>query len=194
MRLRPFFAALPILLATPALAQDPGALPSEPAPPTPPETEETMGIPLAGFAELIGVDGKAAGTVMVKDGPAGILIRVEATGLTPGWHGMHAHEKGDCSDNAAGFKAAGAHAGHAEGLQHGLLNPKGPETGDLPNIHVAEDGSAKAEVFVAGIKLVDVIDGDGTSLMVHAAEDDHTSQPIGGSGDRVLCGVIKLAQ
>jgi len=77
--------------------------------------------------------------------------------------------------------------------KHGLLNPDGPDEGDLPNLYAAQDGSANAEVWSetplngeGGLK-----DGDGSALIIHANEDDHTSQPIGGAGDRVACAVIK---
>jgi Cu-Zn family superoxide dismutase len=34
-------------------------------------------------------------------------------------------------------------------------------------------------------------DKDGSALVIHANEDDHTSQPIGNAGPRVACAVIK---
>jgi Cu-Zn family superoxide dismutase len=34
-------------------------------------------------------------------------------------------------------------------------------------------------------------DGDGSALVIHANPDDHMTQPIGGSGPRVACAVIK---
>ena len=54
--------------------------------------------------------------------------------LPPGWHGLHLHDRGDCSDFAAGFQASGGHLGMNRRIQHGLLNRRGPEAGDLPNI------------------------------------------------------------
>ena len=73
------------------------------------------------------------------------------------------------------------------------MNAEGPDEGDLPNLYVGQDGSAQAEVSSetplngeGGLK-----DGDGSALIIHANEDDHTTQPIGGAGDRVACGVIK---
>ena len=98
------------------------------------------------------------------------------------------------ADMAAGFKKSGSHTGHGSGVEHGLLNPKGPESGDLPNIYAAADGAAKAEVFIAGMKLIDIVDADGTAVIIHAKVDDHVSQPIGGAGDRVACGVIKKSE
>lgn len=171
--------ALP-LFAAPAAAQDE---PVAPAPPPP--------VFLTATAKLLAAGGGEAGTVTLKDGNAGVLMRIEASGLTPGWHGLHLHEKGDCSDAAEGFKVSGKHEGHGNGALHGLLNPAGPEAGDLPNLHADADGTAHAEIFVAGLKIVDLTDGDGTAILIHAGEDDHQSQPIGGAGDRVACGVIE---
>ncbi len=171
--------ALLLPFAGSAIAQDTAI-----APPGPPP------VALTGTAAMIDGKGASAGTVTLKDGNSGVLLRLELTGLTPGWHGLHLHEKGDCSDAADGFKASGAHAGHGNGALHGLLNPSGPESGDLPNLWAAADGTAHAEIFIAGVKIVDLIDGDGTALLVHAGEDDHQSQPIGGAGARVACGVI----
>jgi len=176
------YAALACLLpfAATAVAQDTQIAPSPPPP-----------IALTGNAAMEDVKGVSAGTVTLRDGNSGVLLHFELTGLTPGWHGLHLHEKGDCSDAAAGFKASGAHAGHGNGALHGLLNPSGPETGDLPNLYAAADGTAHAEMFIAGLKIIDLIDGDGTAILVHSGEDDHLSQPIGGAGDRVACGAIE---
>jgi Cu-Zn family superoxide dismutase len=149
---------------------------------------------VTGFADLANNTGEAAGNAILKPGPKGVLVRVEASGLTPGWHGMHLHEKGDCSDNAAGFKASGAHVGHGDAVKHGLLNPEGPEFGDVPNLFAAGDGTAKGEFYLAGSTLETLLDADGTAIIIHAAEDDHTAQPIGNAGARVACGVVMKAQ
>ena len=53
-----------------------------------------------------------------------------------------------------------------------------------------------AEVFTTHARLTAegpgqwLKDQDGSALVIHANADDHTSQPIGGAGDRVACGVI----
>ncbi|OYW30710.1 MAG: hypothetical protein B7Z44_00125, partial [Caulobacter sp. 12-67-6] len=41
-------------------------------------------------------DGKDLGTISLTEAPHGVLLRLELKGLTPGWHGVHFHEKGDC--------------------------------------------------------------------------------------------------
>ena len=154
---------------------------------------EDMGIMKTGYADLTDAAGATAGSALFRPGPKGLVLRIQASGLEPGWHGVHLHGTGSC-DAADGFKSAGDHAGHAEGTAHGLLNPGGPEAGDLPNIFAAADGTAKAEFYLSGATLDSLLDADGTALIIHAGEDDHTSQPIGGAGIRVSCGVVKLAQ
>lgn len=142
-------------------------------------------------ASLIGAEGTEIGTANFIDGPNGEMIRVEITpgGLTPGWHGLHLHAVGTCEDVGT-FTASGGHQGKMEG-GHGLFNPKGPEAGDLPNIWAAADGSAGYEAFTRLTGLDALMDEDGAALIIHAGEDDHLSQPIGGAGARVACGVIQ---
>lgn len=133
--------------------------------------------------------GKEAGGVMLVDAPKGVLLRVSAKGLTPGWHGVHFHDKGDCSK--ADFTSAGAHVHGADKAAHGLLNPAANETGDLPNLFIGKDGSGMAEFYTTLTTLSALHDADGSALVVHASPDDHSTQPIGGAGARVACGVIR---
>jgi Cu-Zn family superoxide dismutase len=145
---------------------------------------------------LVGAGGKALGTVSVTDAPNGVLLRIEAKGLTPGWHGAHFHEKGVCSDE--GFKASGAHvhAASANPVTHGLLNAEANDAGDLPNIYVAADGSTTVELYSTLVSLTGtggrpaLKDADGAALVIHASPDDYKTQPIGGAGARVACAII----
>jgi Cu-Zn family superoxide dismutase len=148
----------------------------------------------AATATLKGAAGQG-GTVQLWQAPQGVVLRVELTGVSPGWHAIHFHEKGDCSD--AGFKAAGAHINHSAAKRpHGLLNPQGPDFGDLPNVHVGADGAGRAEAYTPLVSLRGeggrpaLLDADGSALVVHANPDDHATQPIGGAGDRIACGVL----
>ena len=143
-----------------------------------------------------GTGGADMGQAVLTEGPSGVLLRLELKGLTPGWHAVHFHEKADCSDPK--FTSAGAHINHAAAKKpHGLLNPAGPDMGDLPNIYAGADGAAHAQVFSALVSMKGVgdrpglQDADGSAIVVHANADDYTAQPIGGAGDRVACGVIK---
>jgi Cu-Zn family superoxide dismutase len=140
-------------------------------------------------ADLKNGAGETIGKVTLTAAPKGVLMRVEAKGLTPGWHGLHFHEKADCSKSD--FTSAGGHTHGGGERQHGLLNPKANETGDLPNLHVGADGSGAAEVFSTLTTLDALKDADGSAVLIHAAADDHLSQPIGGAGARVACAAVK---
>lgn len=152
-------------------------------------------------ADFIGPAGEAMGMVEFRDGLGGVILRLDMTGLAPGWHGIHLHVVGDCSDGADGFKASGGHI-NPDDVEHGLLNPAGAHRADIPNILADENGAVKTEIFRAGVHLrpseeaaaingpYPLIDDDGFAVVVHANPDDHLSQPIGGSGDRVACAAI----
>ncbi len=172
------------------------------APPAAPVPMASVSIGRAVEAPIVNAQGGRIGTARFKEGPWGVVIRLDfaARSLTPGWHGAHLHQNGDCTDFAAGFQASGAHVGHgATGATHGLLNPTGPEEGDLPNIHAAETGAFGAELFTPNVTLaaqaqdwrMPLLGAKGAALIVHAGADDHTTQPIGGAGARVACAAIR---
>jgi Cu-Zn family superoxide dismutase len=185
--------AAPLALgAAGALAQSasPSAAPASAAQATPAPAPQPIG-----RAVLRNAEGGEAGTVTAFRGPLGLLFRVEGQGWPAGWHGVHLHAVGKCE--GPGFTSAGAHVNHAEHARpHGLLNANGgPDLGDLQNIYAAADGSAHAEVYLSGAGVTergnDLMDGDGLSFLVHANPDDHVSQPIGGAGPRIACGVFE---
>lgn len=145
----------------------------------------------AATAALKTVDGQDAGTATFTEATAGILIKLELKGLAPGWHGLHIHEDGKCE---ADFSSAGA-IHNPLGSQHGILNEEGPTAGDLPNIHIAADGTGSAELLSPLLSLSKeaddgLFDAGGASLIVTENPDDHVSDPDGNSGKRVACGVI----
>ena len=146
-----------------------------------------------GEATLTDPSGARIGSARFRQGPTGLLIRIEARGLTAGWHGIHLHSVGDCSDRA--FQSASGHVNPVD-APHGLLNTAGPDAGDLPNIHADAQGRVNAEVFTTAARIAPtgpgamLWDEDGAAIVIHAGEDDHRSQPIGGAGDRVACGVM----
>ena len=145
--------------------------------------------PASVTAELKNSTGQTVGAVTLTEAPKGVLMRIEAKGLSAGWHGLHLHEKGDCSKSD--FTSAGPHVHGAGASVHGLLNPAANELGDLPNIHAGTDGAAGAEVFSTLVTLKSLRDADGSAVVVHLNADDHLAQPIGGAGARVACAVVK---
>jgi Cu-Zn family superoxide dismutase len=147
-------------------------------------------------AETAVIDSKGAsiGTLQLRGSAAGTVLRLslKAGSLTPGWHGVHLHAVGDCSDTDK-FMNSKAHVNH-DSKKHGLLNAEGPDNGDLPNIFATADGSVNAELFTPFARISGangLKDADGSALIVHAAEDDHSTQPIGNAGARMACAVIK---
>ena len=141
-------------------------------------------------ASVIDNKGQTIGSAKLSGGPHATVIRLSLrTGaLTPGWHGIHLHSTGNCSDHAK-FQASKGHV-NPDNKKHGLLNPDGPDHGDLPNIFANADGSVNAELATPTL-LKALRDADGAALVIHANPDDHMAQPIGGAGARVACAVIK---
>ena len=138
--------------------------------------------------------GGSAGVATLTEAPNGVLLRIEVQGLTPGWHGVHFHEKADCSKSD--FTSAGGHVHGKPTMVHGLLNPEANEAGDLPNLYVNAQGEGMAEMFSSYVSFAGAAsrealrDKDGSALVIHASPDDHKTQPIGGAGTRIACGAI----
>jgi superoxide dismutase, Cu-Zn family len=173
MRLLTLLTAASLAIGSTAVAQAPGA--------------KTV--------DLQNAQHKTIGSIVLTDAPKGVLLHVEASGLTPGWHGIHFHEKGDCSD--AAFKMSGGHVHTATPTVHGLLNPQANDDGDLTNVYADAKGKVMAELFSPLVSLNGagsrpaLLDADGSAVVIHAKPDDYQTQPIGGAGDRVACAVVK---
>lgn len=147
-------------------------------------------------ARLIDADGVEIGKVKLNAAPTGTLLKVKLRGLEPGPKAIHIHGTGNCDDHEHGFQASGGHL-NPDGKKHGLLNPEGPDAGDLPNFYVHKNGKARAELFTPLASLdgsvgAKILDEDGAAIVIHEKPDDHTSQPIGGAGARVACGMIEV--
>lgn len=114
------------------------------------------------------------------------------TGLTPGAHGLHVHEKGNCT--APDASSAGPHFNPGSSA-HGGPHDAAHHGGDLGNIVADAEGVAEFSTQVAGITLgADAASIIGRSLVVHADADDLQSQPSGNSGRRLACGLISKAR
>ncbi len=128
--------------------------------------------------------GQSVGKVTLSEDPTGTTVKVEATKLKAGEHGLHLHETGSCT--GPDFKSAGGHL-NPTGKAHGRDNPKGSHLGDLANLSVGADGSATTQFLLAGTTIAQLVDADGVALVVHADPDDYKTDPSGNSGDRVAC-------
>lgn len=119
-------------------------------------------------------------------GPDSLLVKYEVTGLAKNSkHGMHIHEKGDCS--APDAASAGGHW-NPDNQPHGDLTSAKRHPGDLGNIVANKKGIAKGEIRVPAFKMGSAL---GLSIIVHAKADDGKSQPSGEAGERIGCGVIQ---
>lgn len=144
--------------------------------------------------KMINTDKQEIGEATLTQTPQGVLIHLnlseKASGLSPGTHAFHVHEIGKCQPP---FKSAGGHF-NPSNKQHGFLDKKGKHAGDLPNVYVSENGPLTVEYLVPELSLrggkANLLDRDGSALVIHERADDYHTDPAGDAGDRVACGVI----
>ncbi|WP_233194254.1 superoxide dismutase family protein [Sporosarcina sp. P21c] len=145
------------------------------------------------MAPVINVDGEEIGSVTLTQGPSGVAMDIDVSGLEPGEHGMHFHETGVCT--APDFKeSAGGHFNPTD-KKHGLENPEGHHAGDLENLVADEEGNAKVTVTTDAVTLESgkensLMDEDGSALIIHEGADDNITDPAGNSGTPFACAEI----
>ena len=132
----------------------------------------------------------ASGTATFIGAQGGLKARVELSGAAPGPHGVHIHEKGDCSDPKAA--SAGGHYNPGTGPHHGGPHTAARHGGDLGNLEVDASGKGTLEVVVEGLSVASLQDGVvGRAIVVHEKADDLATDPAGNSGARIACGRIQ---
>ena len=139
----------------------------------------------------------------------GSVVTVTATfdNLKPGFKGLHIHSVGKCEidspdpkdpSRTGDFLSAGGHLGAGSGPHPG-------HPGDLSSLAVRGDGSAQLVTATDAFSMDDVLDADGSAVMVHAGPDnfanvptryapsgpDEMTQGTGDSGGRAACGVVR---
>lgn len=143
----------------------------------------------AAICELSPTEGNTvAGTVMFATVEGGVKVTAVVTGLTPGSHGFHVHEIGDCS--APDATSAGGHYNPGQ-MQHGGPDAEMRHEGDLGNLVADSTGTAHYERAVTRLALDGANSIIGRAVIVHANVDDLVTQPTGAAGARVACGVIR---
>lgn len=128
-----------------------------------------------------------------------VKIKLELSGdptvLKLGLHAVHIHEKADCSGE---FKCAGGHfdPGPAGNSDPDVNHPF--HAGDLPNIKIDSDGKGMLEAVTSRVTLSEgalcILNGEGTSFMVHANPDPYKGGEHGSGvsgGPRIACGIIE---
>ncbi|AKU14460.1 Superoxide dismutase (Cu-Zn) [Azoarcus sp. CIB] len=149
-----------------------------------------LGGPITAEASLAPTKGNSAsGMVKFTEVDGGVVIDASVTGLSPGKHGFHIHEQGDCS--APDATSAGGHF-NPTGKPHGDPAKGDHHLGDMPMLVADANGDATFGTILEGLTISGKAKGNivGRGLIVHAAPDDFTTQPTGNSGARVACGVI----
>jgi superoxide dismutase, Cu-Zn family len=121
----------------------------------------------------------------------GIKVVADISGLTPGKHGFHIHEYGDCS--APDAMSAGGHFNPAMQKHGGPMDMERHE-GDMGNIIADDKGVAHLEITDKMMSFEGKNSIIGRGVIVHAKEDDLVSQPVGNAGARVACGTIAIAK
>ena len=146
-------------------------------------------------ANLVDAQGRSVGQAFLQQTPQGVLLKLDLKNATPGIHGLHVHDVGRC--DSPSFESAGGHF-NPTNRQHGFVNPRGAHAGDLPNIEVPATTQHSVEYFLADITIDpgprSLSDQNGSSIVIHAAKDDHATDPAGESGDRLACGPIVRAE
>lgn len=138
-------------------------------------------------ANLVTVAGQQVGTATIRATAAGLEVTVAASGLTPGKKGVHVHTTGACTPT---FAAAGGHWNPGSAT-HGLMGAPGQHAGDMPNLDIGANGSGSLVYMLDSAATFDgLLDADGSAFVIHAGEDDQTTDPSGNSGDRLACGVF----
>ena len=136
--------------------------------------------------------GRDLGTLTLSSSNDGIVITGRLVGLPPGEHGIHVHAVGRCDPPT--FESAGDHW-NPTNRQHGAQNPQGPHLGDVPNVTAGADSVANVQLSMTsggslrlGANMV--LDTDGSAVVIHSGPDDYRTDPSGGSGARIACGVV----
>lgn len=139
--------------------------------------------------ESVGKDKVEVGQMFLRSVDSGVQVYGKISGLTPNKvYALHIHELGSCDQMG---KLAGGHF-NPNLTDHGDPNNPNSHAGDLPNIQADKDGVASINYVNTKISTTPNVDNSvfNRSFVLHAGADDYTTQPSGGSGDRIACGVI----
>lgn len=156
---------------------------------------------------LVNPSGAQVGQVQLSQAGSGLQMQLEASNLTPGFHGLHFHAIGKCEPNSpdpsdttktGDFNSSG---GHLEG--GGTEHPE--HAGDLPALYVGQDGTGTLTTVSDRLTADALTDEDGSALVIHEGPDnyaniptryasagaDEESKKAGDAGPRVACAVMR---
>ena len=121
-----------------------------------------------------------------------VTMNVTVSGVKPGEHAIHIHEKPDCS--AEDGSSAGGHW-NPDMTNHGKwADHDGHHAGDIGNLNVDAEGNGTL-TFSTDMWCIGCTDSTKNilnhSIIIHADVDDFVTQPTGNAGGRIGCAVIK---
>ena len=139
--------------------------------------------------------GKSVGMIELSQNEYGVVFTPELADLTPGMHGFHIHQNGNCGSIEKNGKvvlggAAGGHYDPEHTNKHGFPWFDDNHKGDLPALFVSANGLATNPVLAPRLTLKEL---KGHAIMIHAGGDNYSDMPkaLGGGGTRIACGVIQ---
>lgn len=132
----------------------------------------------------------AQGTVrFVQLADGAVEVSVDLTGVPPGVHGFHVHDKGDCGDNG---NAAGGHF-NPSATPHGAPQAEPHHAGDFGNVTADASGGVRTTFTTRSVTVEPGPNSAvGHAVILHANPDDLTTQPTGNAGGRIACGVVEM--
>jgi len=137
-------------------------------------------------------EGESFGTIVFRDSRYGLYIEPNLVNMQPGPHALHVHENPSCAPGADGTPAGGA-GNHYDPAGTGVhAGPYGDgHLGDLPNLVVENDGTARVPIVAPRVTVADLA---GRALVIHAGADrydSHAEHQHGTGGSRMYCGLIR---
>ena len=135
-------------------------------------------------------DSGVHGVVYFTQLDTGMQVVADIQGLTPGAHGFHIHQYGDCT--APDGTSAGGHFNPGN-QPHGAPEDMARHVGDLGNLVADSAGNAHYERVDTVLTFTGPNNILGRGIIIHAGADDLKTQPTGAAGGRVACGVIGVA-
>ncbi|HEX7861532.1 MAG TPA: superoxide dismutase family protein [Verrucomicrobiae bacterium] len=134
-------------------------------------------------------NGKVRGQVTFTEETEGIRVTANIEGLTPGKHGFHIHQNGDCTP--PDFTSAGGHFNPLN-TKHGSPTDAEKHIGDFGNLEANEQGVARFERVFGWLTFKGTNSILNKAVIVHEKADDLTTQPTGNAGGRLACGIIQM--
>ena len=135
---------------------------------------------------------KVEGTVTFTKVENGVRVQAHIHGLTPGKHGFHIHEFGDCSSPDG--MSAGGHFNPDEGRRTPARRHTSATSATSGTSRPTTSGHATYDMVDDQLRFEGPTSIIGRGLIIHEKADDLKTQPTGDAGGRVSCGVIGVAK